>query len=228
MATAFKEHLDSLDISITEEMVSTIYPMGDYYALATQHNTYEADTIILAPGVFTARTFPGEDDYLGKGVGYCATCDAPLYKDKTVAIVGYSNGAVQEANFMADVAKKVYYIPVGKLERTPDPRVEVVTDRVQEIKGDTLANTLVLKDQTLAVDGIFILRDNIAPTALLPGLALDGSYIKVNEAMETNLPGCFAAGDCTGQPHQYIRAAGQGLVAGFSAVDYLAAQDKAN
>lgn len=227
MADAFAGHLRIMDIAVTPEKVSMIYPMGDFFSVATAHNLYEATTVILAPGVFTSASFPGEDRLLGRGVSYCATCDAPLYKGKTVAIIGYNDEAVSEANFMAEIASKVYYIPAGKKQASPVPQVEIIPEseifpeKDMEIIGEERVTALKLKDRELVVDGVFILRDSIAPSSLLQGLELDGRHIAVDSAMATNIPGCFAAGDCTGRPYQYIRSAGQGLVAAHSAVEYI-------
>ena len=223
MADAFLTHLSKHDIEITPSMISTVYPMGDYFSISSSTaDIYEASTVILAPGVHVGSPFKGEEKFLGRGVGYCATCDAPLYKGKNVAIVGYNTEAENEANYVAELADKVYYIPVrSKPERLSD-EVQVVEGKVVSIEGDNLVNSLVLDTGELPVDGVFILRESISPATLVPGLETDGNHIKVDSNMRTNVPGCFAAGDSTGKPYQYIRAAGQGLVAAHSAVAYLA------
>ena len=86
----FMNHLESMDIKITEEKINNIYAMGDYYSLMSNDKIYEASAVILATGVNFGKPFKGEEEYLGKGVGYCATCDAPLYKDKVVTIIAYN------------------------------------------------------------------------------------------------------------------------------------------
>ena len=82
LAEKFKEHINSMDIKITEERVNNIYAMGDYFALISGENMFEATTVILATGIQYGKPIKGEEEYLGRGVGYCATCDAPLYRDK--------------------------------------------------------------------------------------------------------------------------------------------------
>lgn len=222
LAERFAEHIRQMDIPITTKQVKMIYPMGDFYSLAVGEDVYEASTVILAPGISHDKLFPGEEEYLGKGVGYCATCDAPLYRGKTVVVVGYTEEAVHEANYVAEIAGKVYYVPMAATPDLPDAPVEIIEDKVTGISGDAVVRTLHLAGQDIATDGVFILRASVAPTALIPGITMNGPYIHVNQDMETNLPGCYAAGDCTGKPHQYMRAAGQGQTAALSAVTYLA------
>ena len=222
----FAKHLEAMDIEITEEKINNIYSMGDYFALMANNKTIEASSVILATGVNFGKPFKGEEEYLGRGVGYCATCDAPLYKDKVVSIIAYNKHEEAEANFIATIASKVYYIPMYKEEVEVDSSIEIVRDTPVEIVGDTLVNKLILKNGEIETDGIFILRDSISPGQLVPGLELDGNHVAVNRSMKTNIPGCFAAGDIVGTPYQYIKAAGEGNIAALSAVSYLDEQKR--
>lgn len=217
----FAKHLESMDIDITEDKINNIYSMGNYFALMGTNNNYEANTVILATGVNFGKPLKGEEEFLGRGVGYCATCDAPLYKDKVVTIIAYNKHEESEANFIAQVASKVYYIPMYKEEVEVDSSIEVIKDTPVEIVGEKFVEKLVLKDREIETDGIFILRDSISPGQLAPGLQLDGNHIDVDRKMSTNLKGCFAAGDIVGTPYQYIKAAGEGNIAALSAVSYL-------
>ena len=222
LGQAFKTHLDDMGITITEDKISSVYAMGSYFALQGADVMYEADSVILSTGVVLGKPYPGEEEYLGKGVSYCATCDAPLYRGKTVAVLGFSPKEEAEAAFLAEVTEKVYYFPQYKepVTETRD-NIEVRMDKPKEIKGDTTANTLVTADGELTVDGIFILRESVAPNQLVPGLETENNHVKVNRKLETNIAGCFACGDITGTPYQYIKAAGEGNVAALSAVAYL-------
>lgn len=217
----FRNHMDSMEIEINEEKVTNIYAMGDYYSLLVGEKIYESTTVILATGVNFGKPLTGELEFLGKGVGYCATCDAPLYRDKTVTIVSYTKKEESEANFVAEIASKVNYIPMYKEEVELKESVEVIRDIPVEIKGSMKAEKLVLKNREIDSDGIFILRESVSPGQLVPGLQMDGNHIGVNRKMETNLPGCFAAGDIVGTPYQYIKAAGEGNIAALSAVAYV-------
>ena len=217
----FEKHIEAMDINITEEKVNNIYSMGKYFSIMVNEKIYEATTIILATGVNFGKPFKGEEEFLGRGVGYCATCDAPLYKEKVVTIISYNKQEEKEANFLATVASKVYYVPMYKEEAEVDPSIEIIRDTPIEICGDKKANQLILKNSEIETDGIFILRDSISLGQLVPGLKLDGNHVEVDRKMQTNLKGCFAAGDIVGTPYQYIKAAGEGNIAALSAVAYI-------
>ena len=222
----FAKHLDEMGIEIEEDKINNIYSMGDYFALMGTKGNYEASSIILATGVNFGKPFKGEEEYLGRGVGYCATCDAPLYKDKVVTIISYNKHEEAEANFISSIASKVYYIPMYKEEVEVDSNIEIIRDTPVEIVGENFVNKLILKNQEIETDGIFILRDSISPGQLVPGLELEGNHVAVDRLMKTNLPGCFAAGDIVGTPYQYIKAAGEGNIAALSAVSYLDEQKR--
>ena len=90
LKAAYEAHLKAMDIEITEDKINAVYAMGEYFALQGNGTNYEAQTVILATGVSTAKAYPGEEQFLGRGVSYCATCDAPLYRGKIAAIIGFS------------------------------------------------------------------------------------------------------------------------------------------
>ena len=222
LAKKFASHIESMGIEITQEQITTVYSMGDYYSLLSKNNQmYDVSAVILATGVNFGKPYPGEKEFLGIGVSYCATCDAPLYRGKTVAIIGASPKEEAEADFMSEIAGKVYYIPLYKEKVNVKEAITVVEDVPTAIEGEMKAEKLILKNQELAVDGIFILRESVLPEQLVPGLEMDGNHIAVNRRMETNLAGCFACGDIVGMPYQYIKSAGEGNVAALSAVGYL-------
>ena len=222
LAQDFTRHLKQMDIEITEDMITMVYAMGDYYSLMSKSNQmYEANAVILATGVNFGKPYPGEEKFLGRGVSYCATCDAPLYRGKKVVIVGFSPKEEGEAEFMAEIASEVYYVPMYKETARLSKKIKVVADVPISIEGGMKADKLVLKNGVLEADGIFLLRESVSPAQLVPGLAMDGNHVAVNRKMETNLKGCFACGDIVGTPYQYIKSAGEGNVAALSAVAYL-------
>ena len=220
MKQALLQHIRQMDITITEKKVNTIYPMGDFFGIQMGMEMAQADAVILATGVTADKPYPGENELLGKGVSYCATCDAPLYRGRTVAVIGFGQKEEEEAAFLAEVAEKVYYFPMYKGDIHAD--VTVVREKPEAILGEEKVQSVRTAAREYPVDGVFVLRESILPEHLLKGLQLEGNRVVVNLNMETNIPGCFACGDLAGKPYQYIKAAGQGNVAALSAVEYLA------
>ena len=221
IADEFSKHIDEMGIEITEERVNNIYAMGDYFAIMVNDKMYEATSVILATGVQYGRLLEGEERFLGKGVGYCATCDAPLYKNKIVTIIAYNKHDEEEANFIASIASKVYYVPMYDEEVEVDASIEIVKGMPVEVIGEEKVKKLKLKDREIETDGIFILRDSVSPGQLVPGIKIVDNHIDVTRSMETSIKGCFAAGDVVGKPYQYIKSAGEGNIAALSAVSYL-------
>ncbi|MEG1409113.1 MAG: NAD(P)/FAD-dependent oxidoreductase [Terrisporobacter sp.] len=217
----FMSHIKSMGIEITEKRVNNIYSMGDYFTLISGGDIYEATTVVMATGVEYGKMLKGEEEYLGKGVGYCATCDGALYRNKKVAIIGSNHEGEEDANFLREIASEVYYIPTYKMINKLDDEIKIIEDRPVEIKGDNLANKLVLKNQELEVDGIFIIKDSVSPKYMVPGLEVEGPHIKCDKDMKTSIAGLYVAGDCAGKPYQYLKSAGQGQIAVSSAISYL-------
>ncbi|HBN6227561.1 TPA: NAD(P)/FAD-dependent oxidoreductase, partial [Clostridioides difficile] len=223
----FKSHIDSMDISIENKRINNIYAMGEYFTIMSGNDMYEATTVILATGVEYTRPIKGEEEFLGRGVGYCATCDAPLYRNKKVAVIGYNEESKEEANFLSELTSKTYFIPMYKKDNLMrssdnlDDSIEVIHDRPVQIDGDKLVNKVSFKEKHIEVDGVFVIKDSTSPSALVPGIEIDGIHIKVDNNMKTSIDGCFAAGDCVGKPYSYIKAAGQGQIAALNAVYYL-------
>ena len=221
LAKAFQRHLDQMGIEITEKRINAVYAMGDFFTLQAGDEMIEASAVILATGVVQGKPLPGEEEMLGRGVSYCATCDAPLYRGTSVAVIGYSAREEAEAAFLSEVCAQVLYFPVYKEETNLPASVQVIRETVRGIEKDGEKKLVKTAENGYAVDGVFVLREAVAPGQLVPGLAVDGSHVAVNRKMEASIPGCFACGDIAGTPYQYIKAAGEGNVAALSAVSYL-------
>lgn len=222
LLTAFSTHKDAMGLEITDKLVTTIYDMGGYYNVMAENQFYEANTIILAMGVVAANQYQKEAEFVGRGVSYCATCDGALYKGKNIAVIATSKRFEHEVRFLSELAEHVYLFPFYKDCEISGENIELMQKAPKEIKGGFRVEELLLADGTaLAVDGIFIMRSSIAPTTLLAGLAMEDGHIGVNRRQETNLPGVYAIGDCTGKPYQYAKAVGEGNVAAHSVIEYL-------
>jgi thioredoxin reductase (NADPH) len=224
----FLEHLKQMQIEIKPLKITNIY-QGPPFTLIGNNQSLEADVVIVATGVSVQKLFVGEAELLGSGVGYCATCDGPLYRNKIVSIIGFGKEAEAEANYMADICSKVFYIPYYKEIGHLDDRIIIKKAKVKEISGSKHVEQLILEDEQLSTDGVFILRESLPAEQLVPDLEMNKGSIKVNHDLETNIPGLFAAGDCTGQPYQLLKAAGEGGTAALQAIKYLdAMKDKKN
>lgn len=139
----FQKQIDSMGIDIVYERINAVYAMGDYFTLMVNEKMYEAKAVILATGVEYTRPLNGEEKFLGRGVGYCATCDAPLYKGKIVTIIGYNKEAEEDANYVSELAAKVYYVPMYKGQYNLRSEVHILADKPVEIQGDSHVSKLV-------------------------------------------------------------------------------------
>lgn len=218
----FHDHVHQMGLQIENKMVTTIIWAEDHYVLMAENEMFEAKTLLMATGVISAKSFEGEERLLGNGVSYCATCDGFLYRGKTIAIYCGAKRYEHEVQYLAQMAAKVYlYTPY--LDCDIDlPNVERIGG-IRAVMGQRRVTGIELKDGTeIAVDGLFCLRSAVAPATLLPDLEVDGSHIQVDRQQKTNMPGCFAAGDCTGRPYQLAKAIGEGNVAAHSMIEFLA------
>ncbi|MGG7097052.1 NAD(P)/FAD-dependent oxidoreductase [Clostridium sardiniense] len=219
---SFQNHINKMGIEIVNERINTIYSMGDYFTLMVNQKMYEAKTVILATGVEYTKPLKGEEEFIGKGVGYCATCDAPLYKGKRVTIISYNEAGEEEANFVSELAGEVFFVPMYKGDYKLNDNINIIKETPTEIIGDSKVSKVLFKNgEELETDGVFLLKNAVPPTQLVPGLEIEDGHIKVDRLMKTNIKGCFAAGDCIGTPYQYIKSAGEGNVAALSAASYL-------
>ena len=197
---------------LTGRALNASYMMDTWY-VSVGSDMYNARAVVLSGGVARGKKFPGEQEFLGRGVSYCATCDGMLYRGRSVAVLGFSDSARKEADFLQSIGCTVSYFH----------RPKSCT-----IAGGDTVETVTCDGVTEAVDCVFILRPTMAPTDLFPGLATDNGYVTVDRRMTTNLPGLFAAGDCTGGPLQVAKAVGEGLVAGQSAAAFAAEAERKN
>ena len=186
---------------------------------------YEGSALILAPGVSRQAKYPGEAEYLGRGVSYCATCDGMLYRNKPVAVVGRSSDAPQEANYLKSLGCQVVYVSPQPPQGL-DGDIPFVKANRLAVKGEATVTALEADGADIPCNGVFILRQAVAPTDLLPALETENGVIKVDRRMATNVEGVFAAGDCTGAPLQVAKAVGEGHVAALSACEYLDQQQE--
>lgn len=183
--------------------VLNLVPLGDTVMASIGEQVEQACAAILAVGVARATPLKGEERLLGRGVSYCATCDGMFYRDKPIVVAGNAPDLEEETDYLRSIGCQVTTARLPGLEILGDSQVTGVRTAAGE---------------EIPCQGVFLLRSSIAPTQLAPGLELEQGYIKVDRHMATNLPGIYAAGDCTGQPLQLAKAVGQGQTAAHFAL----------
>ncbi|MBR4934388.1 MAG: NAD(P)/FAD-dependent oxidoreductase [Anaerotignum sp.] len=222
MLNQFYAHAMKRGVEFKESRISQIMPMGNMFMINADNEFYEAKTLILAIGLNKSKGIAGEMEYLGKGVSYCATCDGMLYRNKKVVVVGEHEEGEAEANFLADVCEKVFYIPLYQPVLNLKENVTLLQKEPKVVVGENgKVSALEVDGEAIECDGIFFAKTSTPPESLVFGLQTDGKNIIVDRSMATNLPGVYAAGDCTGAPFQIAKAVGEGLVAALSAAAYI-------
>lgn len=209
---------------LEDEVVGISY--DESFVVRTAEQAYPAGSVILATG--SARATPpieGASRWEGKGISYCAVCDAFFYRGKDVGVVGHGDYALAEAMELLPVAKSVTLLTNGKepLNDIP-PEIRVVRQNIAEIiGGDRLEKVVFENGEHLEVSGLFIAVGVASSSDLARtlGVATADRTITVGPLMETNLPGLYAAGDCTGGLLQIAKAVYEGAVAGLEAVKFL-------
>lgn len=219
MLDTMRQQALSMGAKAMPGVVHQIIPMGDAFALSLGAEFVEARRIILCTGAKQPRLLPGEEALLGRGVSYCGTCDGMLYRGKDVAVIAQSREAIHEANFLAGLCRSVVYF--GDADNGLSPAVIVRNETPSAILGEGRVTGLLAGGEEFLFDGVFIFREAMALASLLPGLEMDGVFIRVTRQMETNLPGVYAAGDCTGLPLQVAKAVGEGCIAALAAAKAL-------
>ena len=216
----FKQQIEEAGLEIIDKMVTNIASTKNGFMILGGNDVYEADKVLLATGTVTAKSLPGEEELLGKGVSYCATCDGFLYKQKKIAVFCGAKRYEHEVEYLAELADKVYLYAAYPDCEIDLPNVERLSSPIKEIQGQQRVESInTVEGDSYEVEGVFILRTAVAPSSLIKKLEVDGNHIAVNRKMETNIPGCYAAGDCTGRPYQIAKAVGEGNIAAHSMLE---------
>jgi len=211
------------------------------WVVATDREQIRTRAVILAPGVEPRRSgIPGEAEFIGRGVSWCATCDGALYRGKTVAVIGGGDAAVEEGMFLTKFAEKVYLVhrrdelraaPIAQERAFANPKFEFVWDSIpKQIEGAEMVEALDVENvktgegRSLPVNGVFMYIGQIPNTAWLKDtVELDEyGHIVTDELLRTKLPGVFACGDARANPlKQIAMAVGEGALAAVQAGRYL-------
>ena len=209
----FKEHAETMGIKIEDGKVVNILPLGESFMVNINGQIAEAKKVILAMGISKIKELPGEAKLLGVGVSYCATCDGMLYRGKNAVVWDQSKDAWEEANFLASIGVNVTFVSKKPRQENLSNDINFINGTITEIIGENSVEEVIIGNESIKADAVFMLRDAVAPTALIDGLELDGNFINVDKHMETNISGVYAAGDITGKPLQLSKAVSEGLIA---------------
>ena len=219
MLGEFHRHAEALGVEFVVGRALSLLAWNGF-SVTVGSQVCQGRTMVLAPGVVRADKYPGEAEFLGRGVSYCATCDGMFYRGKPVAVVGLAPDAPAEANYLKSLGCQVVYVSPHRPEGL-DGDIPVVRSGAVAVQGEQTVTGLEAGGTVLPCNGVFILRRAVAPTDLLPNLETADGAIQVDRSMATNVSGVFAAGDCTGGPLQVSKAVGEGHVAALSACAYL-------
>ncbi|MGI6687314.1 MAG: NAD(P)/FAD-dependent oxidoreductase [Christensenellales bacterium] len=216
-----RAHARAMGAGFKTQLVRRVMPMGDTLSVLADNDLYEAKTVIMATGTSRVKTLPGEEALVGQGVSYCATCDGMFYKDGEVIVIGAHEEAVEEANYLATLARVSYVKEKPHDTAGLAENVTLLSEKPLKLheKGGRIA--LQTDRGEISADGVFILRPAVAMTQLIPEVEAENGAITVDKNLATSVPGVFAAGDILGAPLQAAKAAGEGTVAALSAAGYL-------
>ena len=218
MLESFRSQALELGAEERAGLVRQIMPTESGFMLLVENDVMEAKTVLLAMGAARPVLLPGEEEQQGRGVSYCATCDGMFYRGRRIAVLSGSAQGVEESAFLAGLAAELDYYRLKAHDMTGlDARIHP-----RAIARDGEALVLQTDKGEHRYDGIFIFRAAMPLSMLLADLRTEGSYIPVDRGMRTNIPGVFAAGDCTGKPLQVPKAVGEGNIAAISAAEYIA------
>ena len=221
---AFKKSLEAYDYDKSDQKIQQVYAMGDYFGLMLKNNEMvEATSVIVATGIELKKDLINEDKFFAKGVSYCATCDAALYKGKKVLVIGYNEESLEEANFTSEIVDELIFVNMYKDDIKLNDSIKVISGDVPlEFIGEDRASILKFKSGAeISADGFFIIRDSSKPSRLVPSIETDDEHIIVHDNCRTNIRGLYAAGDVAGRPYQINKSVGQGQVAALDAAKYI-------
>ncbi|MBR2847045.1 MAG: NAD(P)/FAD-dependent oxidoreductase [Clostridia bacterium] len=209
---------------VTDEVVGLSFE--DKFKVSATSGEYFADSVIIATG--TSRNKPKIENFEkfeGSGISYCAVCDGFFFRGKDVAVLGSGEYAMHEASVLLPFAASVTLLTDGEEPSAPVPDgIKVNTSKIKAVSGDAVLEKVVFEDgNALDISGLFIALGTAggADIAKKIGAVTNGNYVSADENMATNIPGIFAAGDCTGGILQIAKAVYQGMLSGFSAIKFL-------
>ncbi|MFH1894458.1 MAG: FAD-dependent oxidoreductase [Patescibacteria group bacterium] len=243
LISSFEKHLRGKNIEIKMDEVAVIEKTGENFLIKTKdQKQYQSKTVIVATGSeHRILGIPGEKEFIGRGVSYCVACDGPMFKNKTVAVIGGGDAGVEAALFLSDYTVKVFILEFGselKADAQNQKRLQLVKNaevifnaKAEEIKGEIFVKSLIYRDTKFSKTKIIDAEGVFVEVGYNPATAFVGDIADLNEKKEiivdpgnnqTKTKGLFAAGDVTNNPYkQIIISAGDGAKAALSAHNYI-------
>jgi thioredoxin reductase (NADPH) len=236
-----KKQAERFGTEIIQGEVKEVRPVKEKIEVQTERGKYSTSCVIVASGSIPKKlNIPGEEEFLGKGVSYCATCDGPLYRDKDVAVIGCGNSGLQEGEYLLKFVKSINFVeflPHMTAEKILQERLEkeekanfFLNHMLTKINGENGVDSITVKERktgeekVIPVSGVFIYAGFLPNSDFLKGVIElnDSGYIITNEKMETSVPGIFAIGDVRSKEVRQITAAvGEGTIAAVMAEKYI-------
>ena len=218
---AFREHAAYMGAQSVRSLVRRVMPLGERFSVLAGNDVFMSRSVILAMGTSRVKLLEGEEELVGQGVSYCATCDGMFYKGGTVLVIASDTEAVEEAAYLSTLSKVLY------IKETPHDTSNL-PEAVELIEGKPLSLSMkgeqvILKTDKdeVSADGAFVLRPAVAMTQLIPEIETKNNQLVLDKNLQTSVPGVFAAGDLAGAPLQAAKAAGEGNIAALASARYL-------
>jgi len=224
MVRVFRLQAADAGVELKKQLITKVLPVNDGFSLLAGNDLYEAKTVLLALGALRVNPLPGEEELLGQGVSYCATCDGMFYRGKRIIVIAGGREAVEEANYLADLGQVTYFIEKPHDTQELAASITVVKEKPKQIRQSGQDLILVTDQGEHETDGLFVLRPAVAMTQMLPELETRKGVISTDHDLMTNVPGVFAAGDILGAPLQVTKAVGEGNRAALAIASYLRKQ----
>lgn len=220
MLRVFRQQAEAAGAQVIPALARQVSPLGDSFMALVGNDVIESRAVVLATGAARPRLLPGEEALLGQGVSWCGTCDGMFYRGLEVAVLSAWHGGVEEAVFLSGLASGVDYYTLSAHPQMDMPPYTPCEGKPLSLAASADGRITLTTDKgERTYDGVFIFRPAVAPDSLVPGLELDGPFIRADRRMATNIPRVYACGDCTGHPLQIAKAVGEGNIAAISAAE---------
>ena len=214
MLSIMHDQVKEAGAEIKEGLVQRVLPMGESFTAMIGNEIAEARGVIIATGIPRVALIEGEENLVGMGVSYCATCDGMFYREKRVAVIGAWEEAAEEANFLAGIAAELdYYVESAHNHQALQEKICCIQEKPLSLERTEDGILLKTREREEIYEGVFVLRPAMAMSQLMPEMETEGKKIKIHDGYKTSVKNVCIAGDLQGAPYQIAKAAGDGNAA---------------